>query len=619
MSTSTTFIGLKNSTSIGTTLAIPAYNQASGHAIVVGIALSSANSISSVQDTAGNLYTLVNGEPLFAEQGSCTIPIRFYVAQNCAANAANVITVTCASTVSYSAAMAWDISGAAKFLPVSNVIDAVATSASPVTGTFSTASVSSSILMMTANQSGGYSTGSTPVIMGIGATEDGNAGQGGNEFYGGHLDVAALCTGTAGCTQSVSHSYQIAAIVVCADYGTGAYPVQNATMTPTAGANASSFSVAFPANNVAGNLLVVRTGWYWNSTGTGSPTIGDTQGNTWVALTLLNNTYQCQVWYCLSAKAGANTVTVTFSGNYAEYGSMSVAEWQNTGAVPWVFDGETHGTGTPPSAVSVVTTLAGDVVFSYGNGTSVNPNLSGTGWATRSYGLNETNYGIFQDTKQAAAGSISYTPVTGLRTAGIVAFGLQAEAASPTFTPNTCNQAGACAVTATSTTAGSTIYYTTDGSAPVVGSSPSVATGGTINVTAGTNLVIRAIAHKSGFADSTEGDSGTYTINGAVTAATFTPASGVYLTPQTVSVGNPDHALPGFAMYYNFTGSPDTSDTPLFYSGSTPPTVSVPATATLYVLSKATNYADTTTNNAYVIGVSISGNCGVPGATITYT
>jgi Chitobiase/beta-hexosaminidase C-terminal domain len=82
------------------------------------------------------------------------------------------------------------------------------------------------------------------------------------------------------------------------------------------------------------------------------------------------------------------------------------------------------------------------------------------------------------------------------------------QAATPTFSPVAGTYAGPQTVTISSSTAGGTIYYTTDGSTPTR-SSASISNGGTISVAS--SLTVKAIASVSNFADSQVGTAA-YTI-----------------------------------------------------------------------------------------------------------
>ena len=87
--------------------------------------------------------------------------------------------------------------------------------------------------------------------------------------------------------------------------------------------------------------------------------------------------------------------------------------------------------------------------------------------------------------------------------------------APPTLNPPPGTYAAKQTVRLSSTTAGSTVYYTLDGSTPVAGTSASVPTGGTVVLSS--SAILRAFAAKAGMSDSPlrRGD---YQVTGAVQA-----------------------------------------------------------------------------------------------------
>ena len=129
-------------------------------------------------------------------------------------------------------------------------------------------------------------------------------------------------------------------------------------------------------------------------------------------------------------------------------------------------------------------------------------------------------------------------------------------------------------VTITSATSGATIWYTTDGTTPVNGTSSS-ATNGSAFTVSGT-VTLKALAAKATFVDSTV-TSATYTF--VALPPTFSPPAGEYGSPQTVTVSD---ASPGVTIRYTTDGStPTAATTTTTSSGGT---LSVGATTTLKAL-----------------------------------
>ena len=133
--------------------------------------------------------------------------------------------------------------------------------------------------------------------------------------------------------------------------------------------------------------------------------------------------------------------------------------------------------------------------------------------------------------------------------------------AAPTFTPVAGTYALDQAVTFSCSTAGTTIYYTTDGSPPTtlssVYSAPIPVAGN------GTTMTINAMAVKSGMTNSSV-SSATYTINTAAqTAATpsFTPIAGTYTSDQAVTIST---STAGATIYYTTNGSTPTTSSSVY-------------------------------------------------------
>ncbi len=132
-------------------------------------------------------------------------------------------------------------------------------------------------------------------------------------------------------------------------------------------------------------------------------------------------------------------------------------------------------------------------------------------------------------------------------------------AATPTFSPAAGTYGSTQSVSLATTTGGASIYYTTDGSTPTTGSTLYT---GPISVAVTTT--IKAIAVPSGPGLNSPVGTATYTISIApVATPVFTPAAGVYTSPQTVSITS---ATGGAVIHYTLDGSTPTSGSPVYSS-----------------------------------------------------
>jgi sugar lactone lactonase YvrE len=160
--------------------------------------------------------------------------------------------------------------------------------------------------------------------------------------------------------------------------------------------------------------------------------------------------------------------------------------------------------------------------------------------------------------------------------------------ALPVFSPIAGTYTVAQSVAITSTTAGASIRYTTDGSTP----SETIGTLYAGAVTVGATTTIKAIAYKATLADSAVATA-VYTINiaGTVSAPAFSPAGGTFSTSQSVTITS---ATSGASIRYTTDGSTPTPILGTVYSGA----VMVSTTTTLNAIA----YKVGSTNSAVSTG-----------------
>ncbi len=181
-----------------------------------------------------------------------------------------------------------------------------------------------------------------------------------------------------------------------------------------------------------------------------------------------------------------------------------------------------------------------------------------------------------------------------------------APAAIPTFSPGAGTYGSAQTVTINDTTSGASIYYTTNGTAPLTHvTSYTHFYSGPIAVS--TSQVVQAIATKTGDATSGIG-SAVYTISATVATPAFSPGAGTYTSPQTVTISD---ATTGATIYYTTDGSIPTTGSTVY---STPITVST--SETVKALGVLSGYANSAIGSAaYVIsGATVATPTFSPGA-----
>jgi hypothetical protein len=175
--------------------------------------------------------------------------------------------------------------------------------------------------------------------------------------------------------------------------------------------------------------------------------------------------------------------------------------------------------------------------------------------------------------------------------------GATTSAGTPTFAPAAGTYTGTQSVIISDTTAGSTIFYTLDGSAPATAAGGSTAQYiAPVSVTK--SLTINAIATAPGFSGSATGTAA-YVINlPAAATPTFSPTGGTYTSTQSVTISD---ITMGSAIFYTLDGStPATAAGGSTFQYTTP--VSVTASKTLRAIATAPGFSASAIGTAsYVI------------------
>jgi hypothetical protein len=161
-------------------------------------------------------------------------------------------------------------------------------------------------------------------------------------------------------------------------------------------------------------------------------------------------------------------------------------------------------------------------------------------------------------------------------------------------------------VTITDTTAGSTIYYTTNGTAPTTSSTKYT---GPIEVSA--SETIEAIAVASGFSNSAVA-SAAYVINLPAATPVIAPAGGTYSSAQSVTVTD---STAGATIYYTTNGTTPTASSTV-YSGA----ITVSASETIEAIAVASGFTNSAVASAaYVITLPAAATPVISPAAGTYS
>ena len=132
-----------------TPLTTAGMNLTAGNLLVLGCAFYGhfvSNPITSITDTAGNIYVLVPGGSALNSSNGYVV---FYYVKNCLGNAANIITVNVSPTVQYSSLFAWQVSGASTTSPFDSAGTNNVSASLLLTGAFSTVAANTIVCMMT--------------------------------------------------------------------------------------------------------------------------------------------------------------------------------------------------------------------------------------------------------------------------------------------------------------------------------------------------------------------------------------------------------------------------------------------------------------------------------------
>ena len=310
----------------------------------------------------------------------------------------------------------------------------------------------------------------------------------------------------------------------------------------------------------------------------------------------------------VSATETLNAIAV--ATGYSNSSVGTAAYTISTSTAPPTFS-PAAGTYTSAQTVTISDTTSGATIYYTTNGTT--PTTSSTVYSGPiSVSATETIEAI------AAATGYSTSSVT------TAAYTIASAAATPTFSPAAGTYTSAQTVTISDTTAGATIYYTTNGTTPTTSSTVYSAP-----ITVSATETVEAIATATGYSTSSTAKAA-YTITPPAVAPTFSPVAGTYSSTQTVTISD---TTSGATIYYTTNGTTPTTSSTVYSAPitvSTSETLNAIATATGYSSSPVSTSAYTITSSAatptfsptagtYTAAQSVTISDATSGATIYYT
>jgi Chitobiase/beta-hexosaminidase C-terminal domain/Legume lectin domain len=283
-----------------------------------------------------------------------------------------------------------------------------------------------------------------------------------------------------------------------------------------------------------------------------------------------NTTFSTSWPVNIPGTVGGTTAYVGFTGGTGtQTSSQKIGTWtmvssSGQAATPPIFS-LTAGTYLGTQTVSMTDATPGSSIFYTLDGTTP---VTTAGGSTLVYTTPITV------TATKTINAIATAPGYTASTVTTAVYTIETQVATPTFSPAAGTYASPQNVTISTTSAGATIYYTTDGSTPTKSS-----TQYTVPIAINSTMTVQAYAVASGFFDSAVG-SATYTITSAAATPTFSPVGGTYNSTQNVTISD---TTPGAVIYFTTNGTaPTTSSTvytaPIAVTGSG--TINAMATAT---------------------------------------
>jgi hypothetical protein len=249
------------------------------------------------------------------------------------------------------------------------------------------------------------------------------------------------------------------------------------------------------------------------------------------------------------------------------------------------------GTYTAAQSVTISTTTPGATIRYTTDGTTPNE-AAGT-----VYG------GPITVANSTTVRAIAYESGWNNSTVNLASYIITGTVATPTFSPGAGTYTTAQSVGISTTTAGATIRYTTDGTTP----SQTVGTIYSGPVSVSSSIMLKAIAYKTGWADSAV-NAAAFTITGTAATPTYSPGSGTYTTAQSIAIST---TTPGATIRYTTDGTTPSGTQGTVYSGP----VTVASSTTVKAIAYESGWNDSGVGSAsYTITGTVAAPTFTPGA-----
>jgi hypothetical protein len=365
---------------------------------------------------------------------------------------------------------------------------------------------------------------------------------------------------------TVSATTTVKAIAVASGYTTS--PVSSATYT------ISTPTAATPTFSPAAGTYTAAQSVSLTDTTAGASIYYTTNGTT---PTTASAKYSAPI--TVSATATVKAIAVATGYNNSAVGSATYTISTPTAAMPTF--SPAAGTYTAAQSITLADTTAGASIYYTTNGTT--PTTASAQYSAP-IAVSATT------TVKAIAAAAGYTnSAVSSATYTIAA----PTAATPTFSPAAGTYTAAQSVTFADTTAGASIYYTTNGTTPTTASAK-YSTAITVSATA----TVKAIAVAPGYSNSAVATA-TYTISStpAAAAPTFSPNGGTYTSAQAITLAD---STAGAVIYYTTDGSTPTTASAVYSAA-----LSINATTVVKAIAVAGGYAPSAVSSAtYTISAS---------------